>query len=300
MRRDLVVGFLVALFAAPGHAQSGGVDPLPTIDELIPGRAGAADPAPVTPALERQAEVGSALPIIPRGNASVGLDPWLVRQQLVRSLIVAWLISYDFRDDWTEDEWLGLLAERGEINWGELPRGLLLVNEEVAGLVELDRVISAHLREHPPTPVPSVSDEVYAAQVQLLSARVAHDIDMLGERAHVIKTTNIIGWIICGVAHIMLLIGVWAAVLEFLHAAHTRKRAPDPLAPSAEGESPGLAEDGPGVRSAEQLQAENEIRISLEGIALRTSLHGVLLLSFAIGFYFLYLRFVYPITVIGE
>jgi hypothetical protein len=42
-----------------------------------------------------------------------------------------------------------------------------------------------------------------------------------------------------------------------------------------------------------------ELRVSLEGLALKTSLHGTLLLVIAMCFYYLFLKFVYPITVVG-
>lgn len=42
-----------------------------------------------------------------------------------------------------------------------------------------------------------------------------------------------------------------------------------------------------------KLDASQEIKISLEGIALKTTLHGVVLLALAMCFYFLYLKFVY-------
>jgi hypothetical protein len=42
-----------------------------------------------------------------------------------------------------------------------------------------------------------------------------------------------------------------------------------------------------------------ELRVSLEGLALKTSMHGTLLLVIAMSFYYLFLKFVYPVTVVG-
>ena len=95
------------------------------------------------------------------------------------------------------------------------------------------------------------------------------------------------------VAHAILTVGLWAAVRGFLHAAETRKEAPAPPDPAA------VAAATP-AEAARLALAEQEIRVSLEGIALKTTLHGVVLLAMAIGFYFLYLKFVYPVTVVGS
>ncbi len=43
---------------------------------------------------------------------------------------------------------------------------------------------------------------------------------------------------------------------------------------------------------------QSEIKVSLEGIALKTSFHGTLLLVIALVFYYLFLKFVYPISIV--
>ncbi|MBL8900829.1 MAG: hypothetical protein JNM84_24570 [Planctomycetes bacterium] len=89
------------------------------------------------------------------------------------------------------------------------------------------------------------------------------------KRQREIDRTNQIGLAIFGVVHVMLVLAMVAAGLEFASARRIRR-----------------------TRSGEQTQIE----VGLEGVALRTSLQGILLLTVALGFYFLYLRFVYPIV----
>jgi hypothetical protein len=93
---------------------------------------------------------------------------------------------------------------------------------------------------------------------------------ILGEQQSVISITNRISWFIFIVVHLILLLGLWAATKEFRHASRTRREKPE----------------------------QSEFRLSMEGIALKTALHGLLLLAIAFAFYFVYLRFVYPVTVV--
>ena len=73
-------------------------------------------------------------------------------------------------------------------------------------------------------------------------------------------------------SHIFVLIALAAAMSEFLQARRLR-------------------EEGRVAESA-------EIKVGIEGVAVKTSLFGVVLLITALGFYFLYLKFVYPIQFI--
>ena len=75
-------------------------------------------------------------------------------------------------------------------------------------------------------------------------------------------------------SHIFVLIALAAAMSEFLQARRLR-------------------EEGRVAESA-------EIKVGLEGVAVKTSLFGVVLLITALGFYFLYLKFVYPIQFIKK
>ena len=131
-------------------------------------------------------------------------------------------------------------------------------------------------------------EEVRDAFQQMLIARFERAIQILSERRDVIRWTNWISRFIFVVIHVVLFLGLWAAMKEFIDAGRTRKSAPAPITTALTDEK------------AQAAQAkQNEVTISLQGIALKTSLHGFLILAAAIGFYFLYLKFVYPITVIG-
>jgi hypothetical protein len=113
---------------------------------------------------------------------------------------------------------------------------------------------------------------VMAAYKEWLIATFKRQGDQLIERKQIIFITNGISYFICAVAHILLALAAGAAFVEFRRAAAKRQQADN---------------------------ATNEMKLSLEGIALKTSLHGVILLSLAIAFYFLYLRFVYGVAEVG-
>jgi hypothetical protein len=72
------------------------------------------------------------------------------------------------------------------------------------------------------------------------------------------------------IAHLLLLLGVGAAYYEFRHAMKLREKA----------------------------HKQDEINVGLEGVALKTSLRAIWLLVSAFVFYFLYIKFVYTITVL--
>ena len=78
-----------------------------------------------------------------------------------------------------------------------------------------------------------------------------------------------ISYVICVIAHVFLFTGIIYAVLEFKHANVARRRA----------------------------NKETELRLSLEGVAIKTSLNGLVLFAISLIFYFMYLYFIYPITI---
>ncbi len=113
--------------------------------------------------------------------------------------------------------------------------------------------------------------EVLAAWKRLLLAQFERDTQILAERRQTLAWTNWISRGIFVVVHVILGFALWAARREFLEARRTRDKS----------------------------REQHEVNVSLEGVALKTSLQGVLLLGFALGFYFLYLKFVYPIVEVG-
>jgi len=76
------------------------------------------------------------------------------------------------------------------------------------------------------------------------------------------------------ISHFVLACGLLAAGWEFWQASRTRKRA--------------------------STAVQSEITIGLEGVAFKSALNGLLLLVLSMSFYFLYLKFVYPVTTIGS
>jgi len=76
------------------------------------------------------------------------------------------------------------------------------------------------------------------------------------------------------ISHFVLACGLLAAGWEFWQASRTRKRA--------------------------STAAQSEITIGLEGVAFKSALNGLLLLVLSMSFYFLYLKFVYPVTTVGS
>jgi hypothetical protein len=274
------------LVAAPVLAQSD-APTVPALDDIIPGWSADAN----------------ALSAGAAGPSFTG-DIYPAARQSLR-LAMVWRLA----DEGYEPEMSGalggaLLDTTQPVNWDAFRRALPDYQGEVDALIIVDELLNQQLTAASEA---SLSPAVREAQAALLTARVKYDIRMLEERAQVIELTNLISWFIFIVAHVTLGVGLWAAVREFLHAAKTRNEAPTPSLgshPAADQEPSGPTAVPAPVRAsppaADLARADNEIRISLEGVALKTSLHGVLLLCVAIGFYFLYLKFVYPITLVGE
>lgn len=105
-----------------------------------------------------------------------------------------------------------------------------------------------------------------------LMASLGREVEILDEHERSFKWQYGVSRIIFFVVHVLLGVALIASLMEFTHAWRMRRRA-----------------------RAEQ----HELKVGMEGVALKTSLQGLLLLVVATVFYFLYLSFVYPITVVG-
>jgi hypothetical protein len=86
-----------------------------------------------------------------------------------------------------------------------------------------------------------------------------------------VHTTNVLGYVIFGFVHFILCSALFFSGREILQAERIRAQPPQ----------------------------THELQVSQNGLAVKTSLHGVLLLLIALAFYALYLKLVYPITVIS-
>lgn len=118
-----------------------------------------------------------------------------------------------------------------------------------------------------------LSDDLSKMVEDYAREKMTREQEKLQEARTVIRWTNFSSKVGFAVAHLAVLLGFWAAVTELLHARKLRK-------------------------NGEKLE-QQELRVGLEGIAVRTSLHGILLLMIAFGFYLVYLKFVFPIQVVG-
>lgn len=119
----------------------------------------------------------------------------------------------------------------------------------------------------------AASPELLKAIDELRLAQVRRELQKLREIERELWWTNWIGRVIFVVVQVILVVGLVVAWMEFRSARSQRQAA------------------------AEQ---PSEIRVSLEGVALKSSLHGILILSLALAFYLLYLRYVFPVTTIGS
>jgi hypothetical protein len=115
-----------------------------------------------------------------------------------------------------------------------------------------------------------IDEKVRKAYRELIFKRFEHEKTAMDERQSVIIWTNRASAIIFVITHMVLIMGIWAAMKEFHNANKLRKENPE----------------------------QHEIKVSIEGIALKTSLHGSLLLSICVFLYFLFLKYVLPVNVI--
>jgi len=136
----------------------------------------------------------------------------------------------------------------------------------------------------PSEPVPPASTEVApeavspekpelsAAREQLAIAQVRRELQKLKETERELFYYNWMGRAMFVIVHLILALGLWMAWWEFKNARTRRAQA--------------IAEP------------EQELKLSLEGIALKSSLHGTVLLGLAFGFYLVYVKFVYPMVTV--
>lgn len=124
-------------------------------------------------------------------------------------------------------------------------------------------------RAQPGEPLLETDPEVRAALKELVLARYRREGEILAERKGVVAWTNWASRVIFWVVHTVLVLMLALSLVEFVHALRTRRRS---------------------------RQESHELKLGLEGIALKTSLHGILLLGAACGLYFLYVKFVLPVT----
>jgi hypothetical protein len=135
-------------------------------------------------------------------------------------------------------------------------------------------------KEDPVAPLDT--PEIKAKRQQLILSKLDREMEKLRETRDELWWYNVFGRFMFVIVHVILGIGLWMATMEFANARRLRT--------ATGGKSGGgHGDDNP---------APQELKIGLEGIAFKSSLQGTIILGLAFGFYFLYLKLVYPIVLI--
>jgi hypothetical protein len=116
------------------------------------------------------------------------------------------------------------------------------------------------------------SERLTNARERLALAQIEREIRKIEETEGELGVYNLMGRVMFFVVHLILALGLSMAWSEFRTAMARRKVAAD--------------------------ETVQELKLSLDGIALKSSLQGTIILCLAFGFYFAYLRFVYPIVIV--
>ncbi len=117
-------------------------------------------------------------------------------------------------------------------------------------------------------------NKMKAQYVEYYIARLKREIEKTKEQKTVIKSSHIVSWIVFGFVQVIAVLGIGFALFEIRHAKKTRDK----------------------IQGCHEGDNQQELMISLEGIALKTSFHGTIILVFCVVFYFLFVKYVYPLT----
>lgn len=110
--------------------------------------------------------------------------------------------------------------------------------------------------------------------ITFLRAALQQEKDQLAETSRMFRFTNIESIVMFSLAHLLALLALVAATSEFFASRKLRRKA--------------LA------------SPEHEIEIGIEKLAIKTSSIALLYLLAALTFYFMYVKFVYPVIFVGE
>lgn len=150
---------------------------------------------------------------------------------------------------------------------------------------------------------PSLAEEIAKDGQVREKARAAYVAKYEREVERLKEVTRVFDWqhvstiVVFFFAHLLLIAGLAAAWSEFASAAALRRAAQTQPATTPRAET--QPQPGAGSQpSPERVDPIHELQLGLQGVALKTSLHGLLILLVAMGFYFLYLKFVYPISAV--
>jgi hypothetical protein len=147
-----------------------------------------------------------------------------------------------------------------------------------SSMAEIVQVVSTAAAE--PEPLLQDKDLLAAAKKAALRG-LTRQVEEYDELQSVLAWNNYLGRIIFVVVHGILAMALVISWREFQAARETRAEAKSKKR-----------------RANEESPAQEEVSASLEGIALKTSRHGTLILLVAFAFYVAYLKFVYPVQII--
>jgi hypothetical protein len=135
--------------------------------------------------------------------------------------------------------------------------------------------------------LPLKEDDVYARYKKYIFAQLDLKERQMLYNERLAQNMNLAGIGLGVVAHVCLFFGLWAAYKEFQAASKVRERAKT---------ARGHREEKPNEPAHPEVA--NEIEIGLEKIAFKTSLHGAFLFAMTIVLYYLFLKFVLPVSTI--
>ena len=159
------------------------------------------------------------------------------------------------------------------------PKLNVLVSSNGQAFVEPTPAVESALENDPKLRAFLITNWMEEAQLTLEGERAQLDYTrklLQYQSANLDFTRNVFAWNsrqsvwIFVIAHVLLLTGIGAAAYEFYHTMRLRQQA----------------------------RKQDEIKIELEGVALKTSLRAIWLLVSAFVFYFLYIKFVYTLTAV--
>jgi hypothetical protein len=172
----------------------------------------------------------------------------------------------------------------------------------------------------PPADEPAVSPTVETPeQLELRKLALAHERWRLQHWERVFDQQYVCSWIVFGVVIVLVLTGMWMSLMQFrrVDAAPAVKPAtpPPPTEPTAaeetmagipaETDTPAAAKDekrGTGQATSVVLPAPapviHEVSLDAKGLKVSSPTLGVVILALSLSFFFLYLKFVYQISVV--
>ncbi|MBN2053950.1 hypothetical protein JW905_03445 [bacterium] len=132
---------------------------------------------------------------------------------------------------------------------------------------------------------PTGQPELHEKELHLSKRLLDYQIWTVEERQRVFDWHRSVSTAIFYVTHLLLLIGITTALSELNKAKK--------LAYGSQKQSENLARKSDDKEDEAKI---TEVTLGLQGISVKSSRNGMILFLISLGFYFLYLKFVYPLT----